>query len=312
MTLDDLRVFIAVCQAGSLSAVARSLSCSQSAVSQHVRRLEREIGLTLVERQPRGVAPTDAGAILYQAALGGLASLDAALRHLRELRDGDGGTVKVTTGGVTVRHFMPDAITAFRGRHPDAILDFRSAHSTGRCLELLHGGQADLAWITLGRPFPGVQQRPVIDLPWVLVVNAGDPLAARRVVEPEDLRSIRHIAHPPNSASRRRLEEEFVRLGCTPSQTVGVADWDTAVLLAELGVGHAVLPGLPRLALSPDGPVRAVPIPALSPITVGWAARQWNALSPLAAEFADLVAADQARFAADLAETPTGEDTSSR
>ncbi|MBA9005750.1 hypothetical protein [Thermomonospora cellulosilytica] len=87
------------------------------------------------------------------------------------------------------------------------------------------------------------------------------------------------------------------------------ADWDTAVLLAELGVGHAVLPGLPRLALSPDGPVRAVPIPALSPITVGWAARQWNALSPLAAEFADLVAADQARFAADRAETPTGEDT---
>ncbi|NED52828.1 LysR family transcriptional regulator, partial [Micromonospora aurantiaca] len=80
----------------------RTLSCSQPAVSQHVKRLEREIGLALIERQPRGVAPTDAGQILYQAALTGIASLDAALRRLRELRDGNGGTLKITTGGVTV------------------------------------------------------------------------------------------------------------------------------------------------------------------------------------------------------------------
>ncbi|TDB93714.1 LysR family transcriptional regulator [Actinomadura sp. 7K534] len=296
MTLDDLRVFIAVCETRNLSAVARTLSCSQSAVSQHVRRLERELGLTLIERRPRGVSPTDAGRILYRAALGGITGLDSAVRRLRELRDGDGGTVKVTTGGVTVRHFMPDAITAFRDRHPEATLDFQSAHSTRRCLELLQNGQADLAWITLGEPAPGVQQRPVIDLPWVLVVNARDPLAGRETIDPSDLRSIRHIAHPANSASHRRLAENFVRLGCTPERTVGVADWDTAVLLAELGVGHAVLPALPRLALSPAAPVRTIPIPALSPITVGWAARQWDALSPLATEFAELVTADQARL----------------
>lgn len=67
-----------------------------------------------------------------------------------------------------------------------------------------------------------------------------------------------------------------------------MADWDTAVLLAELGVGHAILP---RRAVPPGSPVRTVPIPALEPLTVGWAARQWNALSPLAREFAELVAA---------------------
>lgn len=290
MTLDDLRVFTAVCEIRNLSAVARALSCSQSAVSQHVKRLEHETGLALIERQPRGVVPTDAGRILYQAALGGIASIDACLRRLREIRDGDVGTVRIATGGVTVRHFMPDAVIAFRDRHPEATLNFQSAFSTRRCLELLRGGQADLAWITLGRPATGVQQRTVIDLPWVLVVNADDPLATRRTIGPRDLRSVRYIAHPANSASRRRLEEDFVRLGCTPAQTIGVADWDTAILLAELGIGHAVLPALPRLTLSADGPVRTVPIPALSPITVGWAARQWDALSPLATEFADLVA----------------------
>lgn len=291
MTLDDLRVFIAVHETGSLSAVARSLSRTQSAVSQHIKRLERETGLTLVERRPRGVVPTPAGRILYQAALGGIGSLDAALRRLGELRDGHGGTVSVTTGGVTVRHFMPDAIVAFRRRRPDVTLEFHSAHSTRRCVELLHSGRADLAWITLGRPLPEVEQRPVAELPWVLVVRDDDPLATRDAIEPGDLAGIRYIAHPDNSASRLRLEQEFTRLGITPPPPVGVADWDTAVLLVELGIGHAVLPGLPRLAVPADSPVRAVPVPALGPLTVGWAVRRWDGLSPLATEFAGLVAA---------------------
>jgi DNA-binding transcriptional LysR family regulator len=290
VTLDDLRVFIAVYEAGSLSAVARTLSCTQSAVSQHIKRLEKETGLALVERQPRGVTPTQAGRILYQAALGGIASVDAALRRLVELRDGHGGTVSVTTGGVTVRHFMADAIAAFRRRHPDVALEFRSAYSSRRCIELLYGGRVDLAWITLGHPLPGIQQRPVIDLPWVLAVHADDPLAARDSIDPGDLAAIRYIAYPENSASRQRLEESLVRLGITLPSPAGVADWDTAVLLAELGIGHAILPALPRLVVPSGSPVRTIPIPALNPLTVGWAVRQWNMLSPLAVEFAELVA----------------------
>jgi hypothetical protein len=48
-------------------------------------------------------------------------------------------------------------------------LEFRSAYPTRQCLGLLHGGQVDLAWITLGQPQPGIQQRPIIRLPWILV-----------------------------------------------------------------------------------------------------------------------------------------------
>lgn len=291
MTLDDLRVFITVYETGNLSAVARALCCTQPAVSQHIKRLEKETGLALIERQPRGVAPTQAGRILYQAALGGIASLDAALRQLGELRDGHGGTVSVTTGGVTVRHFMTDAIAAFRRQHPNVTLEFRSAYSTRQCIELLHAGQADLAWITLGQTLPGIQQRPVINLPWVLAVHADDPLAAHDAIDPRDLAAIRYIAYPQSSASRQQLEESLIRLGISLPTPVGVADWDTAILLAELGIGHAILPALPRLADSPGSLVRTVPIPALDPLTVGWAARQWNVLSPLATDFAELVAA---------------------
>ncbi len=292
MTLDDLRVFITAYETGNLSAVARALSCTQSAVSQHIKHLERETGLALIERQPRGVAPTRAGRILYQGALGGIASLDAALRQLDDLRDGRGGTVSVTTGGVTVRHFMADAIAGFRRRHPDVTLEFQSAYSSQRCIELLRDGRADLAWITLGEPPPGIEQRPVTGLRWVLMVPADDPLAACDSIDPGDLAAIRYIAYPENSASRRKLEDRLARLGISPPAPVSVADWDTAILLAELGVGHAILPALPGVRVPSGSPVRAVPIPALDPLTVGWAARQWNVLTPLATEFAELVAAD--------------------
>ncbi|MGH3421222.1 MAG: LysR family transcriptional regulator substrate-binding protein, partial [Streptosporangiaceae bacterium] len=185
----------------------------------------------------------------------------------------------------------PDAIITFRRRHPDVTLEFQSAYSTRRCIELLREGRVDLAWITIGETQPGIQQRPVIDLPWVLMVHAEDPLAACDSISPADLAAIRYIAYPENSASRQRLEERLIRLGISAPAPVSVADWDTAILLAELGIGHAILPALPRLAVPSGGPVRAIPIPALDPLTVGWAVRQWNMISPLAAEFAELVTA---------------------
>src|SRR5262249_52326935 len=137
----------------------------------------------------------------------------------------------------------------------------------------------------------GIQQRPIVRLPWILAVHPGDPLATRDSIGPADLATIRYIAYPETSASRQQLEQGFARLGITPRAPAGIADWDTATLLAELGIGHPLLPALPRPTAPTDTPARTPPTPALDPPPVGWAVRQWNALSPLAAEFAELVAA---------------------
>ncbi|WP_274914564.1 LysR family transcriptional regulator [Streptomyces sp. WZ-12] len=301
MTLDDLRAFVAVCEAGSLSAVARDLGCTQSAVSQRVKRLEREAGIGLLERRPRGVAPTAAGRILHRAALDGLGTLDLALRRLADMRRGDGGTVRVTTGATTVRHFMSDAVVAFRDRQPHVNLEFHTESSSRRCFEAVADGDCDLAWITIGPPVRGIEQHPVIGLPWVLAVRADDPLAARDRIEPDELAGLRLIRLPENSTSRMRLDGHLGHregaLGPVepgeevpgPSAT-SVADWDTALLLAELGVGPAVVPRLPGHRATAGHPgLRLVPIPALPPLTTGWAVRQWAALGPAAVEFAETV-----------------------
>ncbi|MFH8368031.1 LysR family transcriptional regulator [Streptomyces sp. NPDC018031] len=289
MTLDDLRAFVAVCDSGSLSAVARELGCTQSAVSQRVRRLERELGLTLLERQPRGVSPTQAGRVLHRSAADGLGGLDQALRRLRDMRQGGGGTVRITTGATTVRHFMSAGVVAFRRRHPHVSLEFQTENSTRACLEALAANAADLAWITIRPPVRGVEQRPVTELPWVLAVRADDPLADRTEIGPGELAAIRHIRLPENSISRLRLDEHLTRQGTEPVSTTSVADWDTAILLAELGLGHAVVPALPGWHRSARRDLRLIPIPGLPPLAAGWAVRRWDALSPAALAFAETV-----------------------
>lgn len=291
MTLDDLRVFVAVCRAGSLSAVARDLGRTQSAVSQHIRRLEKETGAALLERHPRGVSPTGAGLILQAAAADGIAGLDGALRRLDALVRGDGGSVRVTTGATTVRHFMAGAIVAFRRAHPGVSLEFQTENSSRSCFEALAAEDLDLAWITIGAPVRGIEQRPVMELPWVLAVGADDPLAARPHLEPADLGAVRHIRLPENSTSRAHLDAALAEAGIRISSDTSAADWDTALLLAELGLGHAVVPALPGWQVpGSDGPLRLVPVPALPPLAVGWAVRRWSALAPLARAFADEVA----------------------
>ncbi|SEL78241.1 LysR family transcriptional regulator [Streptacidiphilus jiangxiensis] len=289
MTLDDLRVFAAVCRAGSLSAAARELSCTQSAVSQHVKRLEREVGLSLVERHPRGVVPTPAGRMLSAAVTEGLGGIDHALRRIEGAARADGGSVRVTTGATTIRHFMSAAVVDFRRRFPRASLEFETATSSRGCFDALAAGRVDLAWITLGPTDRAVEQRPVVEVPWALAVSASSPLAAKDRVEPADLQDARLIGLPQNSTSRLQLGAWLGEAGIRPVFDTSVTDWDTAILLAELGLGLAVVPALPAWSGADHPDLRLIPIPALPALSVGWSVRSWDALSPLARAFTDAV-----------------------
>ncbi|MER5668208.1 LysR family transcriptional regulator, partial [Streptomyces mirabilis] len=70
---------------------------------------------------------------------------------------------------------------------------------------------------------------------------------------------------------------------------------DTAILLAELGLGHAVVPALPGWRGPGHPSLRFIPIPAIPALSAGWAIRKWDALSPFARAFADTVTQSCAR-----------------
>ena len=218
-----------------------------------------------------------------------LDDLDAltALRRMSGLAPGEQGTVSISTGATSIRHFMSEAIVEFRFRHPRASLEFRTASTSEDCLSALLKDDADLAWVTTADPLPGIEQRPVLEMPWVLAMRDGDAYADRAWVEVRELSGLRLIRPPEGSTSGSKLAAALADVSLAPD--AGAADWDTALVLAELGVGHAILPALPGWRELGDGGARLVQLRGLPPLSVGWAARSWDALSTPARSFADAV-----------------------
>lgn len=292
MTLEDLKIFLAVCEAGSLSAVARAQGCSQPAVSQHVARLEKDLKVPLLERRAKGVRMTKAGQVLYEGALLGLDSIFVAVRQIEQIREGESGSLGIATGGTTVKHFMRGAIVAFRERYPKVSLNFQSANSLRRCLEALRVEKADLALITMNEAIKGIEQRPMVRMPWMLVVSRHSFLSRKRLLKLKELSEVPYISLPKRSTSQLRLEGALLQEGIKLESTTMVDDWDTAVILVELGLGAAITPAQHGLNLARHKKVKAISIEGLPPVTFGWAARRWKSLSQVALDFVELVRAD--------------------
>src|SRR6185503_4106682 len=114
-----LRVLSEVDARGSFSAAAEALALTQSAVSQHVAALERELGLPLVERGMRPVELTEAGHALIRHATGIFARLDGAEQELAEIAGRREGRLRFGSFPTALATFVPPAFRHFRRRHAD-------------------------------------------------------------------------------------------------------------------------------------------------------------------------------------------------
>jgi DNA-binding transcriptional LysR family regulator len=291
MTLDDLRSLIAVHECKSFSAAARRLGCSQPAVSQQVQRLERELGLRLFERQSRAVVTTSAGELLVRAAGASLSTLDHALAGFAALRDGQGGSLVVTTGGTTVKHFMRNAIKRFRRAFPRVKMQFRGAISSAECIDMLFREAIDLAFVTMSDA-EGVREYPLLELDYVLLTGRDHPLARRQSLRLEQLDGLECIGLVEGTTSRSQLSSALARHGVVLETAMTVCDWDTAIHLVELGLGSTIVPSWYAHAASSRTAMAAIPIAGLEPIRVGWAARDSHELLPPAREFMRLLKQD--------------------
>ena len=292
MTLDDLRSLVAVCESGSFSAAARRLGCSQPAVSQHIQRLESELGLRLFERQARAVVATQAGESLRCAASESLDLLERAVHRFAALRDGDAGTLVVTTGGTTVKHFMRAAIKQFRRAFPKVAMQFRAGMSSAECIEMLLRDPVDLAFVTQGDDIDGITQLPLLELDYVLLTARDNPLAQRKSLRLRDLDGLECIGLVEGRTSRDQLSQALARHGVELNTVMTVCDWDTAIHLVELGLGSSIVPSwYAHAAVSGTSSV-PVPITGLPPLRVGWAVRDsYEPLKP-ARELMRLLKAD--------------------
>ena len=146
MEIRELRAFAAVAEEGSFSAAARTLHLSQSALSQTVLSLERQLGVQLLERRSNGVTATDAGTILLREARALLAQHDRALAAVASQAAASAGPLRVGIPLELPADLLPGALAEVGAAFPQTRVDISHASSAAQ-LAALKAGELDVALV---------------------------------------------------------------------------------------------------------------------------------------------------------------------
>lgn len=257
----------AVATGGSVSAAASTLGFTPSAVSQQIKRLEREVGVALLERVGRGVVLTDAGTRLVVAStpiLEGLDRLGADLQ-LTGGQEHVTGEVRLAAFSTVVRGLMIPTIAGLRERHPGLSLPLRESEPW-ETIALVASGQRDLGvvhrWggVALAMPEPLVATPLFTDVADV-ILRRDHPLADRAVLHPEDLAGEAWVATFEATICRQWLRRLFDGVPGAPRIAHESMEFENHVAFARAGGVVALVPRLGRGDLGPD----LVAIPTAGP-----------------------------------------------
>lgn len=274
LDLKRLKVLREVIRTGSFSAAAEVLYLSQSAVSQQVATLEREVGMTLLERTREGTKATDAGRALVAHADAAIARLEEAERELKAIAGLEGGEVRIASFPSASATLLTRAASVFVGRHPKVKLHVADAEPEVS-LPQLHAGHVDVA-ITFDYPeLPEPEDR---DLEHTLLLTEAmhvalpldHPLAGRERVRMTDLADEDWLSGGCPSSCGRILTQACRDAGFEPHIGFESDDYHVLQGFIAAGLGVTLLPDLALPTLRSDVVVRPADPPA--PMRRVWAA----------------------------------------
>jgi DNA-binding transcriptional LysR family regulator len=237
--LRALRVAVAIAEHGSLTRAAASLHQSSSAVSHTLLTLERELGVDLFHRIPRGMALTDAGEAFVAAAQRTLHEAEVARRSVDAVRGMITGQVSVAgVLGCSVR--VADLVGEFAHRYPGVVVRVFPPASTDGVIDLVRSGACEIGFTWAATVPDDLDATEVYADPSVLVVPEGHPFAGRATVAVSDLRGERMVAPLGTSAARPLFDALFQRYGVEPQVVAEGATEEMVLELVRAGVGATV------------------------------------------------------------------------
>lgn len=259
MELRQLEYFVQVSADANFTRAAQRLRVAQPAVSTQIQRLERELGLPLLDRSHRGVRLTEAGAAALPYAKAALAAASNVQRAVDETSQLVRGTVSI---GTMMSHSVDIAalIAQFHNRHPSVEITL-CTNDSDTLLDSLRGGQLDLALVAVGsgRPAEGIAIATVSDEAIGAVVGRNHEWSTRSTITIPDLQDVPLIALSRGTEIRRQLERACQRAGFTPHIAFEVNTPTAMANLCALGLGVSIMrhslarkrPDLHTMSISP-------------------------------------------------------------
>lgn len=281
MELRQLRTFEAVVREGSVTDAANALGMAPSSVSQAVRTLERDLGVRLFDRDPRGMRATAAGAELLGWARRLLGEAEQARREVVAADAAARGAAAVRLGALEsiAAELVPAILARLAARRPGLRVEVRAEASRDALLAAVRGGELDAALLLdsgdavgdLGFAVPPGAPLDFLDLdpvPLVLVASPAHPRAAAGGLVPADLDGERLLVNKASSCSFALAAARIFGPGVERVQAGSVA---VMRAWARQGVGVALLPAFAVTADLASGALVALrlPLPTLQ-LRLAW------------------------------------------
>jgi DNA-binding transcriptional LysR family regulator len=250
MTLDQLRIFVAVAERQHLTRAADVLALTPSAVSASLRALEERYGTPLFDRVGRRIEVNAAGRIFLDEARATLARAAGAERVLVELAGLARGALALQASQTIASYWLPSLLVRFRETHPqiDVRLDVGNTQSVA---DAVREGQADLGLVEGGIDDAALVAERIGQDRMAIVVAPGHPWARKRRLAAADLQSARWIMREPGSGTRSALEDMLVAQGVDLAalQVALTLPSNEAVRAAVMSAGFVA--GLSELVAAP-------------------------------------------------------------
>ena len=212
MTLDQLRIFVAVAERGHVTRAARSLGMTQSAVSAAIGALEKRYGARLFDRVGRGIELTETGRRFLPEARAVLDKANAARAALEDLSNLASGTVTIAASQTIATYWLPRRITTYHRDHPGVRLDVVIGN-TEQVEKAVVDGTADIGLVEGPTRHPALIRQRVDRDRLVLVVSTDQDLAGITSGGAVDFRELSWVVREAGSGTRHALEDEAERRG---------------------------------------------------------------------------------------------------
>ena len=246
--LRQLAALVAIADHGSFSGAAAALHTVQSNVSGHIKRLERDLGVVLVDRQTGQL--TEEGRAVESRARAVQAEMDAIATDLAALHQQVIGNVRLGMISTTARWLVPLLLDRLAIEHPGVRLVTTEASSSPLGALLTNGG-LDCAVVNLPLNNPELKLRPLFDEDIVLLAPADHPLASTDGLHIRDLEGVELILPAPHTGFREELDHAARAAGITLHSKAEVDGLRLLGFLALRGYGPALLPAT-TVATVPD------------------------------------------------------------
>ena len=236
--LELYRVFKEVAEVGNITAAAQALYISQSAVSQSIKQLERDLQTRLFARNSRGVSLTAEGQMLYEYVRSAMGLLETGEEKLSQTRELQMGQLTIGASDTVTSQFLLPYLDEFHKRHPAIHIQIISGRSH-KVLGLLRSGKVDIAFASTPTDTSSLHIFPCFDTHAIFVAGADYPCDFDHTYTLEEIAAFPLILLERKASSRLHLDKFFLQNGHHLNPEIELGARSLLVDLAAIGFGVA-------------------------------------------------------------------------